>query len=153
MAIRAARPSPGTGPPWPVLYRAMPSPAQYPTGPCRASPRAPLTAQARARGPVSCRAGPRKPGTTTQIGPPEAQKLKKNAAAGCAGLGCWPPPASPAVPHSRCSERLLWCCRPPKFAAHTGAIRRASRQLRPLGRAAAGGKGSRAAAGGEEQAK
>ena len=77
MAIRAARPSLGTGPPWPVLYRAVPSPAQYPTGPCRASPRAPLTAQARARGPVSCRAGPRKPGTTTQIGPPEAQKLKK----------------------------------------------------------------------------
>ena len=32
MAIRAARPGPGTGPPWPALYRAVPSPALYLTG-------------------------------------------------------------------------------------------------------------------------
>ncbi|KAG2556791.1 hypothetical protein PVAP13_8NG153001 [Panicum virgatum] len=63
MVIRAARPSPSTGPPWP---------AQYCSGPCRASPRAPLTAQARAHGPVSCLASPIWPGTTAQAGPPEA---------------------------------------------------------------------------------
>ena len=52
--------------------RAVPSPAQYPTEPCRASPRALLAAQVRARGPISCRAAPAEPGTTTEFGPPEA---------------------------------------------------------------------------------
>ena len=52
--------------------RAVPSPAQYPTEPCRASPRALLAAQVRARRPISCRAAPAEPGTTTEFGPPEA---------------------------------------------------------------------------------
>ena len=58
---RPARPGPGPSPGWPVLSRAVPSPAQYRSGPCRASPRALPAAQARARGPVSCRASPRSP--------------------------------------------------------------------------------------------
>ena len=59
MAIRAARPGPSPG--WPILSRAVPSPAQYRSGPCRASPRALPAAQAWARGPVSCPASPRSP--------------------------------------------------------------------------------------------
>ena len=153
MAIRAARPGPGTGPPWPVLYRAVPSPAQYHTGPCRASPRAPLTAQARARGPVSCRAGPRKPGTTTQIGPPEAQKLKKKrcrwlrwagllAAARVSRNPALPLQRAPAVvlpasqicrAHRRHPPRL-----PPASPAGTSSGRRPAgtscRERRPVGR-------------------
>ncbi|CAN6335152.1 unnamed protein product [Urochloa humidicola] len=77
MSKRAARPGPSTGPPWPAIYRAVPGPALCIIGPCRASPRAPPTAQARARGPVSCRVSPTQPGTRAQAGPPGAQERKK----------------------------------------------------------------------------
>jgi len=59
MSIRAARPGPRPGPPWPGHLRAVPGSAQLLSGPCRASPQAAPTAQARAHGPISCRAGPK----------------------------------------------------------------------------------------------
>ena len=49
----------------------MPSPVQYPTGPCRASPRALPTAPTQAHGPISCRASPAEPGTTHGPGCPK----------------------------------------------------------------------------------
>ena len=76
MAIRAARPGPSTSPAWPALSRAVPGPAQFQVGPYRASPRALPAAQARARGPVSCRASPLEPGTIVLTGPPEVHNSK-----------------------------------------------------------------------------
>jgi hypothetical protein len=71
------------GPPGPALARAQPGPllavsclARPNMKSGRASPRALPAAQARARGPVSCRASPLEPGTTAQAGPPEAHSLK-----------------------------------------------------------------------------
>jgi len=53
MSIRAARPGPSPGPPWPDHLRAVHGPALSLSGPCRVSPRAGVTAQARAHGPIS----------------------------------------------------------------------------------------------------
>ena len=57
MSIRAVRPGPRSSPPWPGHLRAVPGPAQLLSGPCRASPQATPTAQARAHEPISCRPG------------------------------------------------------------------------------------------------
>ena len=74
MSIRAARPGPRSGPPWPGHLRAVPGPALLLSGPCRVSPRAAPTAQARARGLVSCRASPRSPACLSGSGHPRPTK-------------------------------------------------------------------------------
>ena len=58
MAIRGPPARPTPGPALACFLRAVPSPAQLLCGPGRACPWAPLVAQARAHGPLSCRASP-----------------------------------------------------------------------------------------------
>ena len=77
MSIRAAQLGPGPGPLWPGLNRVVPSSARYLSRPCRASPRAASSAQARAHGLISCHAGPVRHGDFGVPVPAEARASRE----------------------------------------------------------------------------
>ena len=104
--VHSGGPSPG--PPWPGHLRAVPGPALSLSGPCRVSPRAGVTAQARAHVPFSCRASPRSPAYLSGSGRPRptmgASRRRRRRACSSERRTCHHAPPACAIAGSTAGE-------------------------------------------------